>query len=213
MIRLLLFFLAVGFLASVPAAAQQKAISRSEYFAAFTKAADAAESTFPKRVTITISKSRPDAVAERTRQVQEYPVDGQYRYYIEKYEREKGRTINDFRKIGGMYYCKRGKLPWKKSSSSCEPDSLSMSPPPDKEEYSSAAEVTGMSFRMYRSHRYPKSAEGVDFFSEQVITINARGLLEKVEIKSGKVGSQPTTHQLETYEYDVVLPKVTAPIK
>ncbi len=67
---------------------------------------------------------------------------------------------------------------------------------------------------MYQTHQWPKSVKGIEYFTEQIFTVNPEGLFERIEIKEGIVGSQSlTSTQTEVYEYDVSIQEIRPPIK
>ncbi len=95
---------------------------------------------------------------------------------------------------------------------------MSSGPDPQKQEYSVDQRLIGEArkrvFRMYQTHQWPKSVKGIEYFTEQIFTVNPEGLFERIEIKEGIVGSQSlTSTQTEVYEYDVSIQEIRPPIK
>ena len=197
--------------------AQAAKIGRDQYFLQFDKATEATGVMFPGKVLVMSEEFKNGQNYKRKTETYEYVTNDRSRHIIET--TTKGKTTTDnYIQVGPNYFCKQGRFPWKKSSSKCEPVRMSMGPEPKTEEFTVDNTILNGKksrvFRMYQTWTWPKTANGVEYYFEQVFAVDSSGVLLKIVIREGETRlEKANSTQTETYEYGITIPTIEAPIK
>ena len=213
------FLLGLIFMSNLSTYSHSKEISRAQYFFAFGSASDATEAAFPRRNTVTREEFKDGKSVVKITKTFEYLAADRFRGTTERSVNGKSE-VGQYLQVGKSYYCKEGNRAWKKSPQPCIPITMMSGQAPDKREYTMENLVSNGEqlrvFRMYEAHSWPKdgSSEPIEYYFEQIFTVDSAGLLTHIDIKEGRVtGSQIDSKQTETYEYNVRISRIDPPLR
>lgn len=212
----LVFSLIVLTLSVVASFGQARNITREKYFDAINAASDKSDIAYPRRYTSS-QQLFNNGTVNSWETTEEYLSASKFRKTIRSTE-DGATVLNQYIRLGNIFYCKSGSKAWKKSRTDCVPINMTSSPPPDSETFS-VEEVTdsgqkSLVYRMYTTHVWPKGADSVEFFSEQIVIVSDKGLQLSWKRTEGKTkGKEITERATGTYEFGVTGLNIVAPIK
>jgi hypothetical protein len=117
--------------------------------------------------------------------------------------------------IGGFYYCRENRSPWKKSVTRCGRTSFRGIPADNKSSCTvEDAIVDGLKAKLYQNKSTYKDFDGVERFLTDKFWLNEEGRIIREESAIGAaLTNEITNHYTVTYEYNPPGLRIAAPIK